>query len=155
MNHIKDIKELKDTWREDGDRMYESMDRLLESMESMRQYVVRVSGGLSDLDQGRSVISGNRKQIESLSTQAIADLNSVTQQTAVLIPYLETAKNAVTEDVYKRQVLELSIEHRRIAGCDLRPVRPSFPASGFATFTEDISISLRRALADATPSFPA
>ena len=53
------------------------------------------------------------------------------------------------------RVLELSIEHRRIAGCDLLPVRPSFPASGFATFTEDIAISLRRALADATPSLTA
>ncbi len=110
LNHIKDIKELKDTWREDGDRMYESMDRLLESMESMRQDVVRVSGGLSDLDQGRSVISGNRKQIEALSTQAIADLNSVTQQTAVLIPYLETAKNAVTDINYNMDAISNTLE---------------------------------------------
>ncbi|MGN0988349.1 MAG: hypothetical protein ACI4OO_11020 [Otoolea sp.] len=110
LNHIKDIKELKDTWREDGDRMYESMDRLLESMESMRQDVVRVSGGLSDLDQGRSVISGKRKQIEALSTQAIADLNSVTQQTAVLIPYLETAKNAVTDINYNMDAISNTLE---------------------------------------------
>ncbi|MBP3926683.1 MAG: hypothetical protein J6D13_05825, partial [Clostridium sp.] len=62
---------------------------------------------------------------------------------------------AAVPALFSVRVLELSIEHRRIAGCDLRPVHPSFPASGFATFTEDISISLRRALADATPSLTA
>ena len=62
---------------------------------------------------------------------------------------------AAVPALFSFRVLELSIEHRRIASCDLRPVRPSFPASDFAAFTEDIPISLRRALAAATPSFPA
>lgn len=97
LNHIKDLKEAKDTWREDGDKMYDSMNELLRSMEAMKTDVTQVKGGLNSLDNARGSISGNRKQIEALSTQALSDLASVTEQTSALIPYLETARNAVTD----------------------------------------------------------
>lgn len=97
LNHIKDLKELKDTWREDGDKMYDSMNELLRSMEAMKTDVTQVKGGLNSLDDARGRVSGNRKQIEALSTQALSDLASVTEQTSRIIPYLETARNAVTD----------------------------------------------------------
>lgn len=96
-DHIKDLKEAKDTWREDGDRMYDSMNDLLKTMESMKIDVTQLKGGLNSLQNARGEVSKNRKQIEALSTRAIAELQSVTEQTAVLIPYLETARNAVSD----------------------------------------------------------
>ncbi|WP_294150145.1 hypothetical protein [uncultured Clostridium sp.] len=97
LNNIKDLKEAKDTWREDGDQMYDSMNELLRSMEAMKTDVTQVRGGLNSLDNARSQINGNRKQIEALSTQALNDLASVTEQTSKVIPYLETARSAVTD----------------------------------------------------------
>ncbi len=96
-DHIKDIKEAKDTWRESGDRMYDSINELLLTMESMRQDVSQVKGGVDELEQARASINSNRKQIEALSTEAIAQLQGVADQTAVLIPYLQTAQNAVSD----------------------------------------------------------
>lgn len=96
-DHIKDLKEAKDTWREDGDRMYDSMNDLLKTMESMKIDVTQLKGGLNSLQNARGEVSKNRKQIEALSTRAIAELQSVTEQTTVLIPYLETARNAVSD----------------------------------------------------------
>ncbi len=97
LNNIKDLKEAKDTWREDGNKMYDSMNELLRSMEAMKTDVTQVRGGLSSLDNARGQINGNRKQIEALSTQALNDLASVTSQTSKVIPYLETARSAVTD----------------------------------------------------------
>ena len=97
LNNIKDLKEAKDTWREDGDKMYDSMNQLLRSMEAMKMDVTQVKGGLNSLDDARGQINGNRKQIEALSTQARNDRASVTEQTSRVIPYLETARNAVTD----------------------------------------------------------
>ena len=97
LNNIKDLKEAKDTWREDGDKMYDSMNELLRSMEAMKTDVTQVRGGLNSLDSARGQINGNRKQIEALSTQALNDLASVTEQTSKVIPYLETARSAVTD----------------------------------------------------------
>lgn len=97
LNHIKDIKEAKDTWREEGDRMYDSMNQLLRSMEAMKGDVAGASKGVAELEEARASVSANRRQIEALSTQAVSDLASITEQTARLIPYLDTAQSAVTD----------------------------------------------------------
>ncbi len=97
LNHIKDLKEAKDTWREDGDKMYDSMNQLLRAMESMRGEVSQVQGGLDSLEQARGKINANRKQIETLSTQALSEMQATTDQMAALIPYLKTARDAVTD----------------------------------------------------------
>ena len=44
LNHIKELKEAKDTWRESGDLMYESIDALLATAESMRGDVSQGAG---------------------------------------------------------------------------------------------------------------
>ena len=59
--------------------------------------VSTVQSGLGQLEQGRQILSGSRAAIESGSAQALDDLLSVTEQTSKLIPYLETAQNAVTD----------------------------------------------------------
>lgn len=95
--HIADLKEAKDTWRENGDALYESYDAMLQAFESMGTGVSSVQNGLGQLDQGRQILSGSRAAIESGSAQALDDLLSVTEQTSNLIPYLETAQNAVVD----------------------------------------------------------
>lgn len=110
LNRIKDLKEAKDTWREDGNKMYDSMNALLKTMESMKSDVSSVKGGLANLDQARGTVSANRKQIEALSTQALADLQAVTDQTTVMIPYLQTARDAVTDINSNTQALSNTME---------------------------------------------
>ena len=110
LNRIKDLKEAKDTWREDGNKMYDSMNTLLKTMESMKSDVSGVKGGLANLDQARGTVSANRKQIEALSTQALADLQAVTDQTTVMIPYLQTARDAVTDINSNTQALSNTME---------------------------------------------
>ena len=110
LNRIKDLKEAKDTWREDGNKMYDSMNALLKTMEFMKSDVSGVKGGLANLDQARGTVSANRKQIEALSTQALADLQAVTDQTTVMIPYLQTARDAVTDINSNTQALSNTME---------------------------------------------
>ena len=61
-------------------------------------------------DQARGTVSANRKQIEALSTQALADLQAVTDQTTVMIPYLQTARDAVTDINSNTQALSNTME---------------------------------------------
>ena len=110
LNRIKDLKEAKDTWREDGNKMYDSMNALLKTMESMKSDVSGVKDGLANLDQARGTVGANRKQIEALSTQALADLQAVTDQTTVMIPYLQTARDAVTDINSNTQALSNTME---------------------------------------------
>lgn len=95
--NIADLKEAKDTWRENGDALYESYDAILQAFESMGTGVSAVQSGLGHLEQGRQILSGSRAAIENGSAQALDDLLSVTEQTSRLIPYLETAQNAVVD----------------------------------------------------------
>ena len=110
LNHIKDLIEAKDTWREDGNKMYDSVDELLKTVESMKTDVSGIKGGLANLDNARSSVSANRKQIEALSTQALADLQSVTDQTTVMIPYLQTARDAITDINSNTQAISNTME---------------------------------------------
>ena len=110
LNHIKDLKVAKDTWREDGNKMYDSVDELLKTVESMKTDVSGIKGGLANLDNARSSVSANRKQIEALSTQALADLQSVTDQTTVMIPYLQTARDAITDINSNTQAISNTME---------------------------------------------
>lgn len=95
--HIADLKEAKDTWRENGDALYESYDKMLSAFQAMEGGVESLQSGMGQLENGRRILSGSRKAIESGSTQALDDLLAVTEQTTKLIPYLETAQNAVVD----------------------------------------------------------
>ncbi len=97
LSRIKDLKEAKDTWREDGDRMYESVDQLLEVLESMKGDVGQVRSGLASLDRAREIASENRTAMESSASAALNELDQMTVWTAALVPYLQTARQAVTD----------------------------------------------------------
>lgn len=76
--------------------MYDSMNALLKTMESMKSDVSGVKGGLANLDQAR----GNR-QCEPETDRGAIDTGACRSagghgQTTVMIPYLQTARDAVT-----------------------------------------------------------
>lgn len=97
LEHVKDAKEAKDTWKEDGDRLYESMDQILAAMEGLKPSVGVVSSGLGNLNQAWSVVSAHRPEIEALSTRIVEELLPATEQLKTLIPHLDTAKSAVED----------------------------------------------------------
>ena len=97
LDNIKELKEAKDTWRKDGDQMYESIDRLLGTLESMRGDVNQMKDGLTALDRAREIASQNRSAIESSADAALNELDQMTVWTAALVPYLQTARQAVTD----------------------------------------------------------
>ena len=97
LNNIKDLKEAKDTWREDGNQMYESIDALLGTLESMKGDVGQVKEGLTSLDRAREIVSGSRPSLESSADAALNELDQLTVWTAALVPYLQTARQAVTD----------------------------------------------------------
>lgn len=97
LGNIRELKEAKDTWKEDGDKMYESLDQVLQTMESMKGDVNQLKNGLSSLDRARAIASENRPALESSATAALNDLDQLTVWTAALVPYLQTARQAVSD----------------------------------------------------------
>ncbi len=110
LGRIKDLKEAKDTWRENGDKLYESIDDLMAAMEGMKEDVKTARDGTKNLQNAQQIISGNRKQTEALSAQAIAELGTLTQETAELVPYLQTARTAVSDMNYNVDAMYNALE---------------------------------------------
>ena len=46
LNHIKDLKEAKDTWKDAGDALYDSLEQMAKSVESMRDGINQVQSGV-------------------------------------------------------------------------------------------------------------
>ncbi len=97
LGKIKDLKEAEDTWRENGDRLYDSIDDLMTTVESMKDDVRTARDGTKNLRDAQGIISGSRKQAEALSAQSIEQLGQLTVTAADLVPYLETAREAVSD----------------------------------------------------------
>lgn len=100
LEHIKDIKETKDTWREAGTDMYNSIDAMLATMESMRSGVQAVQGSLYSLESARQIYSINRPGIEAQNDVSIEALSALARQSAAMVPYLQTAKSGA-EDIHQ------------------------------------------------------
>lgn len=92
LQHVKDIKEMKDTWRQAGSDLYDSCDAMAASMEAMRDGVLTVQDSLNELEDARRTVSGSRAAIENQNDASIAALSALAQQSAVMVPYLQTAK---------------------------------------------------------------
>ena len=97
LDRIKDLNEAKDRFRDAGDDLYDSMTDLMKSMESMKDDVQEAQSGAEDLQSARSTVNSNRKEIEGLSTEALDEMQAAIDQTNVVIPYLETARDAVMD----------------------------------------------------------
>lgn len=93
LQHVKDIKEAKDTWRSAGTALYDSTDAMLATIESMKAGVSAVQSGLNSLESARGKVSGNRAGIEGQTDVTIQALTDLAAQSQSMVPYLQTAKD--------------------------------------------------------------
>ena len=100
LEHIKDLKEAKDTWQDAGDELYDSLEQMAKSVEDMREGVNQVRGGLDSAESARQKWSNSKDSILAGNDQTLASLTSVSQQLETMIPHLQTAKDSA-EVVHK------------------------------------------------------
>lgn len=98
LEHVKDIREAKDTWRQAGSSLHDSIDAMLASMENMRGGIQIVQNSLYSLESARQAVSQNRGAIEEQNDISITALSELAQQSAAMVPYLQTAKDGA-EDI--------------------------------------------------------
>ena len=94
LDHIKDLKEAKDTWQDAGDELYDSLEQMARSVEDMRQGVGQVRTGLDSAEIARQKWSNSKDSILAGNDQTLASLTSVSQQLETMIPHLQTAKES-------------------------------------------------------------
>ena len=94
LEHIKDLKEAKDTWQDAGDELYDSLEQMARSVEDMRQGVGQVRTGLDSAESARQKWSNSKDSILAGNDQTLASLTSVSQQLETMIPHLQTAKES-------------------------------------------------------------
>ena len=93
LDHIKDLKEAKDTWQDAGDELYDSLEQMAKSVENMRQGVNQVRQGMNSAESARQKWSNSKDSILAGNDQTLAALTSVSQQMDTMIPHLQTAKD--------------------------------------------------------------
>ena len=94
LEHIKDLKEAKDTWQDAGDELYDSLEQMARSVEDMRQGVGQVRTGLDSAESARQKWSNSKDSILAGNDQTLASLTSVSQQLETMIPHLQTVKES-------------------------------------------------------------
>lgn len=94
LNHIKDLKEAKDTWKNAGDVLYDSLEQMAKSVESMRDGINQVQSGVSSAESARQKWSANKDSILAGNDQTLESLTALSQQLETLVPHLQTAKDA-------------------------------------------------------------
>lgn len=94
LEHVVDLKDAKDTWKESGDQFYDSMEQMALSVEAMRDSVQELQQGLSSAEEARKVWSGFKDSILAGNDQVLESLTQVSRQMEVMIPHIETAKEA-------------------------------------------------------------
>lgn len=93
LNHIKDLKEAKDTWKDAGDALYDSLEQMAKSVESMRDGINQVQSGVSSAESARQKWSANKDSILAGNDQTLESLTALSQQLETLVPHLQTAKD--------------------------------------------------------------
>lgn len=93
LEHIKDLKEAKDTWQDAGDELYDSLEQMAKSVENMRQGVNQVRQGMDSAESARQKWSNSKDSILAGNDQTLAALTSVSQQMDTMIPHLQAAKD--------------------------------------------------------------
>ena len=92
LEHIKDLKEDKDTWRSAGDELYDSLEQMAKSVENMRDGVNQVQAGLDSAESAREKWSGSKDSILAGNDQVLASLTALSQQMEAMVPHLQAAK---------------------------------------------------------------
>lgn len=93
LNHIKDLKEAKDTWKDAGDALYDSLEQMAKSVESMRDGINKIQSGVSSAESARQKWSANKDSILAGNDQTLESLTALSQQLETLVPHLQTAKD--------------------------------------------------------------
>ncbi len=94
LEHITDLKEAKDTWKEAGDELYDGMDQMAASVEAMRNGVNQAMQGLGSADKARQEWSNSKDSILAGNDKGLASLTLVSQQMEKMIPHIQTAKES-------------------------------------------------------------
>ncbi|MDF1495961.1 hypothetical protein [Caproiciproducens sp. CPB-2] len=97
MKDIKDLKEDKDTMEDSVDAIHDSTNVILGTIESMSVGLKRTQSGLSALDRARGTISSEKDGLYDKADLSLADLTAVAQQTALLVPHLQSAQQMVKD----------------------------------------------------------
>ena len=92
LEHIKDLKEAKDTWRDAGDQLYDSLEQMAESVEAMREGVNQAKSGAASAERARQKWSGAKDSILAGNDEALNALTALSQQMEAMVPHIQTAK---------------------------------------------------------------
>ena len=92
LEHIKDLKEAKDTWQDAGDELYDSLEQMAQSIEDMRGGVNQMQSGLNAAESARQKWSGSKNSILAGNDQSLESLRAMSGQLETLVPHLQTAK---------------------------------------------------------------
>lgn len=94
MEHITDLKDAKDTWKESGDQMHDSMQQMALSVEAMRDGINSLQNGMNSAESARQTWSGSKDSILAGNDRVLETLSAVSDQLEAMIPHIETAKDA-------------------------------------------------------------
>ncbi len=92
LEHIKDLKEAKDTWQDAGDELYDSLEQMAQSIEDMRGGVDQVQSGLNAAENARQKWSSSKDAILAGNDRSLESLRAMSGQLETLVPHLQTAK---------------------------------------------------------------
>ena len=92
LEHIKDLKEAKDTWQDAGDELYDSLEQMAQSIEDMRGGVDQMQSGLNAAENARQKWSSSKDAILAGNDRSLESLRAMSGQLEILVPHLQTAK---------------------------------------------------------------
>lgn len=92
LEHIKDLKEAKDTWQDAGDELYDSLEQMAQSIENMRGGVDQMQSGLNAAENARQKWSSSKDAILAGNDRSLESLRAMSGQLETLVPHLQTAK---------------------------------------------------------------
>ena len=92
LEHIKDLKEAKDTWQDAGDELYDSLEQMAQSIEDMRGGVDQMQSGLNAAENARQKWSSSKDAILAGNDRSLESLMAMSGQLETLVPHLQTAK---------------------------------------------------------------
>lgn len=93
LEHIKDLKEAKDTWQDAGDALYDSLEQMARSVEDMRGGIDALRSGAQSGEEVRQQWSGSKDAILAENDRALAALEDMSSQLAAMVPHLESARD--------------------------------------------------------------
>ena len=92
MKQIKELKEAKDTIKDSGEAIYDSLNELLTVMTGMRNGLEELKSGTVGMEDARSTLSAGKDQLSAYGDTVLKDLASLNLQLKKIIPHFTTAQ---------------------------------------------------------------